>query len=168
MGRMSFSYFCLSFTLKFRANLDRRFHFFNLGFWSTDATMSDKVITIALPSLIHRIGGEQTKKARSLADEFNCKLSRVRRSRNWQISGLAPNQAAFCKHIKSQTPEPMAYLIRKLDEGLEKHKDKLEPEEARLKRIIEENPNITLNELMAQTNCSISEARKARFDSDVF
>ncbi|MDG3087897.1 ribosome recycling factor family protein [Vibrio hannami] len=130
--------------------------------------MSDKAITIALPSLIHRIGGEQAKRARSLAENYHCKLSRVRRSRNWQITGLAIKQSEFCEHIKSTEPETMAFLVRKLEEGLERHKDKLEPKEERLRRIITENPNITLNELMAMTNCSISETRKARFDNETY
>ncbi|BCN26580.1 ribosome recycling factor family protein [Vibrio alfacsensis] len=130
--------------------------------------MGDTFITIPLPSLIHRIGGEQAKRAKTIAAEKKCGLKRIRRSRNWQIAGEALDLKAFLDHIKAQESEPMRFMITKLESGLAKHSDKLEPLEAKLIRLVMENPNITLAELMSETNCTISQARTARFEAEMF
>ncbi|WP_375753712.1 ribosome recycling factor family protein [Vibrio sp. HN007] len=129
--------------------------------------MPDTVITIALPSLIHRIGGDEAKKARSIATRFGCKLSRVRRSRNWQITGLATHQNEFYQHLLKSELENPAFLIKKMQEGLMHHQDKLEPKEAKIKRLLLENPTITLSELMQLTDCTLGEARKVRFECEL-
>ncbi|EKG2506605.1 ribosome recycling factor, partial [Vibrio vulnificus] len=49
--------------------------------------VNEQLVVIALPSLIHRIGGEMTKHLKSVAADHGCELKRVRRSRHWQISG---------------------------------------------------------------------------------
>ncbi|MEF1339629.1 ribosome recycling factor family protein, partial [Vibrio rotiferianus] len=57
--------------------------------------MKDTTITIPLPSLIHRIGGDNAKRAKAIAVEKKCELKRIRRSRNWQITGEALDLKAF-------------------------------------------------------------------------
>lgn len=129
-------------------------------------------ITISLPSLIHRIGREAVKQAQAVAQQFNCELKRVRRSRNWGLAGEAMQIQAFNQHLKTQqlsagTTE-FVHLIRKVDTALLSHGDKLEPLAAKLVRLIEQDPNITLAELMHLTDCTQAEARTARFEAETW
>ena len=128
--------------------------------------MQDTTITISLPSLIHRIGGDHAKRAKAIAAENKCELKRIRRSRNWQIAGEALNLKAFLDCIKAEEAESMRFMVNKMEAGLAKHSDKLEPLEAKLIRLVMENPNITLAELMSETNCTIAQARTARFEAE--
>ncbi|MFZ3503463.1 ribosome recycling factor family protein [Vibrio harveyi] len=129
--------------------------------------MTDKTISIPLPSLIHRIGGDHAKRAKAIAAEKNCEMKRIRRSRNWQIAGDALDLKMFLDHIKAEESEPMRFVINKMEVGLAKHSDKLEPLEAKLIRLVLENPNITLAGLMSETNCTIAQARTARFEAEM-
>lgn len=125
-------------------------------------------ITILLPSLIHRIGGDSVKHAKTVALQCDCELKRVRRSRNWQLLGLAVQVQLFSMQLKAVNREAFRYLIQKIDTGLLGHADKLESLEDKLKRLIIQNPNITLNELIQLTDCTIAEARVARFNSELY
>ena len=125
-------------------------------------------ISIPLPSLIHRIGREAAKRAQAMALKHGCELKRVRRSRNWSITGPAIAIQSCCAELKVEGEvAEFAFLIKKIDTALLQHADKLEPLSAKLIRLINENPAITLGELMQQTQCSISEARLARFDAEL-
>ncbi|MCG9747553.1 ribosome recycling factor family protein [Shewanella sp. Isolate8] len=126
----------------------------------------NEAIVIALPSLIHRIGREKVTQAQTLAEDFGCSLKRVRRSRNWQLVGGAVDVQSFTQALKQCQPAMAPYLITKLEAGLLPHADKLEPLEVKLVRMIRETPGITLGELMEQTQCTIIEARQARFEAD--
>lgn len=128
----------------------------------------NELITILLPSLIHRIGREAVKQAQLLATQQGCELKRVRRSRNWSVSGNALDVQALNKALAAAKVEAFRYLIQKLDSALLLHADKLEPLAAKLVRLINENPNVTLNELIELTQCSITEARLARFQADAW
>lgn len=121
-------------------------------------------ITIMLPSLIHRIGRENVTQAQTLAKSYGCQLKRVRRSRNWQICGGAIDIQSFTKQLVNF--EGFRYLIQKIDTALLQHSDKLESIDAKLIRLIDNNPSITLAELMELTQCTITEARLARFQTD--
>ncbi len=129
--------------------------------------MNSTKLTISLPSLIHRIGGEHAKRTKLLAAEKGCELKRIRRSRNWQISGEAMDLQRFSQHIKADESETLGFVINKMEVGLAAHQDKLEPLEAKLVRLVLQNPNMTLAELMAETNCTIAQARVARFDAEM-
>ncbi|MDF4612918.1 ribosome recycling factor family protein [Vibrio parahaemolyticus] len=117
--------------------------------------------------MIHRIGGDHAKRAKTLAAEKQCDLKRIRRSRNWQISGEALDVKAFLDHIKSEEAEVMRFAINKIEQALLAHQDKLEPLDVKLIRLVRQNPNITLAELMAETNCTLVQARTARFDAEL-
>ncbi|MBR9874468.1 MAG: ribosome recycling factor [Vibrionaceae bacterium] len=129
--------------------------------------MNSNKLTISLPSLVHRIGGDHAKLAKMIAMEKKCELKRVRRSRNWMVTGEAMDLNRFLEHIKSEESEALRFVINKMEVGLAAHQDKLEPLEAKLIRLIVENPNVTLAELMAETNCTIAQARTARFDAEM-
>ncbi|MCG9731500.1 ribosome recycling factor family protein [Shewanella sp. Isolate13] len=129
-------------------------------------------ITISLPSLIHRIGREVVKQAQLFAKQYNCELKRVRRSRNWGLTGEAVQIQALSQHLKtlqlSAGTTEFVYLIRKVDTALLSHADKLEPLAAKLARLIEQDPNITLAELIHLTDCTQAEARTARFEAETW
>ena len=92
----------------------------------------------------------------------------MRRSRNWVVTGEAINIQSFKQQLKSQTSGEWHYLIKKLETALLNHADKLEPLPVKLARLISENTNITLAELMHLTDCTLSEARTARFDAETW
>ncbi|ELM6646420.1 ribosome recycling factor family protein [Vibrio vulnificus] len=127
---------------------------------------ADTIIVIALPSLIHRIGGELTKHLKSVAADHGCELKRVRRSRHWQISGEALALQAFYDQVRRLEEDSASYLVKKMQLALASHSEKLEPLEDKLQRLVMENPAITLAELMSQTHCSLSQARSARFSAE--
>ncbi|WP_417880925.1 ribosome recycling factor family protein [Vibrio sp.] len=123
---------------------------------------------IALPSLIHRIGGENCKYAKAIAAQHQCELKRIRRSRNWQISGNSANLAHLLSALQAEQNQGLDYLINKLNTGLLALNDKPESKAEQLASLIAQQPDITLNELMAATNCTMIEARVARFNSQDF
>ncbi|MCU7986081.1 ribosome recycling factor family protein [Shewanella sp. SW24] len=127
-------------------------------------------ISISLPSLIHRIGREAVKQAQAIAAQYDCELKRVRRSRNWCIVGAALKIQSCTAHLQAEqllmADGAFRYLIQKLESALLQHADKLEPLDAKLIRFITDNPAITLGELMQLTQCTITEARLARFQAD--
>ncbi|MCE9685493.1 ribosome recycling factor family protein [Shewanella sp. AS16] len=129
-------------------------------------TPSD-AISIALPSLIHRIGREAVGLAQVLAKRYGCELRRVRRSRNWCLVGEAIDIQSFTGQIKTEDDAGLRYLVPRLDTALGQHADKLESMDAKLARLIQGNPNVTLGELMQLTQCSITQARLARFQTDL-
>ncbi|EGQ7702324.1 ribosome recycling factor family protein [Vibrio cholerae] len=128
---------------------------------------TDQAIAITLPSLIHRIGSDTVKRLKLQAQTFDCELKRIRRSRNWQSLGEAASMQKFVIQIKQTEYQEAEYLIRKLETALKQHSDKLEPLETKLQRLISQKPSITLAELMAVTQCSLVQAREARFAQDL-
>lgn len=74
---------------------------------------------------------------------------------------------AFLDHLKSEEAEVMRFAINKIEQALLAHQDKLEPLDVKLIRLVRQNPNITLAELMAETNCTLVQARAARFDAEL-
>lgn len=126
------------------------------------------MICIQLPSLVHRIGGEQVKQAKAMALELRCELKRIRRSRHWQLEGQSGSVMDLLIILRQSHAEPMAFLIKKIDESLIATQTKPESKVAILERLISNNPDITLTDLMLQTDCTMAEARHARFTSDSF
>lgn len=100
----------------------------------------------------------------------------MRRSRNWGLSGEAINIQSFARQLKAESLQALElksidegefrYLVQKIETALLDHADKLEPLTVKLIRLINQNPNITLAELIHVTDCTMSEARTARFDAD--
>jgi hypothetical protein len=133
-------------------------------------------ITIALPSLIHRIGGESAKQAKAIALQCECELKRVRRSRNWNVTGEAIKIQTYAVQLKAhqlishklnkQGNGEFHYLINKIETALLGHADKLETLEAKLIRLIRQTPSITLSKLILLTHCTEAEARVARFEAE--
>ncbi|QDF66638.1 ribosome recycling factor [Shewanella sp. SNU WT4] len=155
-------------------------------------------ICIALPALIHRIGREVVTEAQLIAAHHHCAIARVRRSRHWQLTGKAMDISAFRAWLAAALATRVAvmggnskshndssntkisglvvintaanwpYLLKKMNDGLIPHADKLETLTQKLARLLRESPTITLHELMLQTDCSESQARLARLSSDTW
>lgn len=124
-------------------------------------------IIIPLPALIHRIGREEVNKAKDIAQQYQCVLKRIRRSRNWQLSGEAIKIESYSAQLKTKNSGGFCYLIQKIAIVLLENADKLEPVEIMLVRLIIDNPNITLAKLMLSTDCTLAEARTARLQGDL-
>ncbi|GGI71730.1 ribosome recycling factor family protein [Shewanella gelidii] len=129
---------------------------------------SKQYIEIPLPSLIHRIGGEKVKQAKGIAVEYDCLLSRVRRSRHWRLSGDAIAIQSYKEQLQYLADDRFRFLIQKVEAALLAHPDKLETLEQKLARLIAENPNVTLAELIELTQCTLAEARIARDRADAW
>ena len=137
--------------------------------------MNEDVI-IALPALIHRIGGETAKQAKAIALQYECELKRVRRSRNWSVTGDAIKVQTYAAQLKAhqtisqklnkQGDGQFHYLIKKIETALLGHADKLETLEAKLIRLNMQTPSITLSELVLLTHCTEAEARVARAEAE--
>ncbi|MZI93055.1 ribosome recycling factor [Vibrio sp. CAIM 722] len=125
--------------------------------------MTETTLTIPLPSLIHRIGGMQTKALKMVATQHQCELKRVRRSRNWQLQGEALHIEQFYRQCQQQSPDTLKFVINKIAPVLAQNQTLLEPLADKLQRLLREQPNLTLSELMAQTQCTVQQARQARF-----
>ncbi|MBN7284916.1 ribosome recycling factor [Vibrio cholerae] len=131
-------------------------------------SITDQAIAITLPSLIHRLGSDTVKRLKLQAQAFDCELKRIRRSRNWQLLGEAASMQKFVIQIKQTEYQVAEYLIRRVEAGLRPPSDKIESIEVQLQRLVQQNPSITLAELMAATHYSLMQARAARFAEDSF
>jgi hypothetical protein len=70
------------------------------------------LVVISLPSLIHRIGGDNAKRAQAIAVEKKCELKRIRRSRNWQIAGEALDVKAFFRSYQGRRARADAFYYQ--------------------------------------------------------
>ena len=129
--------------------------------------MMNESIDIALPSLVHRIGGDSVKQAKAIAQEYDCQLKRVRRSRNWLLRGEAKMMQSCVLRLKVDNAEAFKYLIQKIEASLLAQADKLEPLAMKLQRLMAQNPCMTLAELMQLTNCTVAQARVARIQAEI-
>lgn len=117
--------------------------------------------TIALPSLIHRIGRPHAQVLKSMADQHHCALKRIRRSRNWQLTGTAAQLSALLESLAIYPqPEAIYFLTDKLRVLVQELQYVALP--ARLNHLITTDPTTTLAELVQQTGCTLAEARTAR------
>lgn len=127
--------------------------------------MSDSLITIALPSLIHRIGRTSTLTARELALQYECELKRVRRSRHWQLVGEFAQLELFKQALIDTDVIVYQFMLSKITTALVNVEPPLTLEQ-QLAQLILNNPTITIAELVSLTYCSEAEARVARFNNE--
>ncbi|RJX75244.1 ribosome recycling factor [Vibrio sinensis] len=128
--------------------------------------MNLEPITISLPSLIHRIGGDNTKIARAFAEQCNCRMQRVRRSRHWQVTGEFDDLKQLFAMLKLESYDDFRFVYTKMEAHIHQIELTHEPLNVKLRRLIENNPAITLAELMSMTHCSLIEARIARDEAE--
>ncbi len=121
------------------------------------------MLTVRLPSLIQKIGRERVREMRRIALGYQCELKRIRRSRHWQICGQCLDLKKLAKDSFFFDGESAFHIRNTLISATQQHQESIEPLERRLLSLIRIRPDITLSELMERTDCSIQEARKARF-----
>lgn len=127
--------------------------------------MSSENLVISLPSLIHRIGSEATKRLRIVVKQHGCNLKRVRRSRNWQLIGQFDALKGLLNHLSQQSAE-FDFVLNKLNAHINQSVVSQEYTNERLIEILLADPTITLTDLMERTGCSLIEARFARSESE--
>ena len=111
------------------------------------------MLDIQLNSLVRRI--EKANKLKAQIKSSGAKLSRKGRSRNWRLQGTWL-QFETIIHQAQLTEEPSWQWVIEL---LKSHQPK--PQMTDLVEIVKNNPNITQQQLISQTDCTLVEARKA-------
>ncbi|KOO14332.1 hypothetical protein AKJ18_15145 [Vibrio xuii] len=107
------------------------------------------MISVPLNSFVHRVADKA--QVIQVMSEQDCQIKRIRRSRNWLLSG----EEEALRQLKSQlTTEDTQWIVTAIDKTLP-------TPVVDLAVLIANSPNITINQLVAQSGCTISEARLA-------
>jgi predicted HTH transcriptional regulator len=109
--------------------------------------------TLELNGFVRR--SHNTTVLKELIQSFGGKLSRKGRSRNWRLE-ISHKQSKKLVVAIYQHNEPSWLWVAKLLAEL-----KVSNDQETLLDITKENPSITTKELIAMTDCSVAEARKA-------
>ncbi len=109
------------------------------------------LITIILPSFLRKSLKAYALKA--LIRDHSCTLNRVGRSRNWQLTGTKDQLEQIVHDIAHSNEESWQWLVKKLSSHVEytTHESLL--------ALAKRNPNITVNELITKSNCTLAQAR---------
>lgn len=108
--------------------------------------------TITLPSFLRK-----TMKAYALKSEIRglgCELSRVGRSRNWILKATISQVQDIIELIEASGEESWQWLAKLL----KKQRESLTYDE--LMYIAQQNQGITVNQLVALTDCTSAQARR--------
>ena len=114
--------------------------------------INNTITTINLPAFLRKTMKAYALKAQIRAQ--GCELNRIGRSRNWQLKATFEQMEAivsFVEHSEEPSWQWLAKLLRKQYQSLSHDC---------LLKIAKQKPGITVNELMARTDCTIAEARK--------
>jgi hypothetical protein len=111
-----------------------------------------KEVTITLPSFLRRVMKAYILKAHIRS--VGCDLHRIGRSRNWQLKVLLEKIPFIIEKIEQDNEASWAWVIKQL----KKQNELLSHEE--LVSIAKRKPDITLNELLNRTDCTIAQARR--------
>ncbi|MBQ4836587.1 MULTISPECIES: ribosome recycling factor family protein [Pseudoalteromonas] len=111
------------------------------------------MLDIQLNSFIRRIEHADTLKA--LIKSSGAQLSRKGRSRHWRIRGDWSQLEVIVKHIQQHDEPSWQWVVEKL------HCNRPKPSLEDLVSIVKHNPTMTLHQLIAQTECTLAEARRA-------
>lgn len=114
--------------------------------------VTNKSKPIILPSFLRR-----TMKAYALKAHIRdtgCELSRIGRSRNWNLIGGKQQVLSVVNLIEASEEESWQWLAK----FLRKQQESFTYEELMI--IAKQNTGITVNQLMARTDCTIAQARK--------
>ena len=85
---------------------------------------------------------------------LGCELSRVGRSRNWKIKASAEQINEVILLVEQSSEDSWQWVAKKLRQDNQKLNFQ------HLISIAKKNTGITINELMAKTDCTVAEARK--------
>lgn len=109
----------------------------------------DTKLSVPLNSFVHRVHDKLWFS--ELASNLGCRLKRVRRSRHWTLCGTEHQLIQLRNELSD---DHYLWVKQAIDKTLPKP-------DVCLAELIEINPNITLNQLMTVSGCTISEARLA-------
>ncbi|RBW46517.1 hypothetical protein DS885_07895 [Psychromonas sp. B3M02] len=107
------------------------------------------MLSIQLNSFVRRVDNKQQVLA--LVSQHQCTLKRIRRSQNWLLSG---SESQLTSLIPLLTELQLSWVNQAIVKGLPKPK-------VDFQQLITSHPEMTLNKLIAQTGCSLAEARIA-------
>jgi len=110
---------------------------------------TSKTASIRLNNFLHRI--ESKAAIMAMANEHACTLKRIRRSRNWALTG---NHSQLVNISHTLRQENILWIAEAIDKSLPKPT-------FNLTLIVKTNPAITVNQLISKTGCSLVEARSA-------
>ncbi|KHD23847.1 hypothetical protein NM09_15155 [Vibrio caribbeanicus] len=107
------------------------------------------MLSITLNSFVHRVGDKSAVLA--LACQLNCQLKRIRRSRHWQLTGEEDALRTLMTLLDS---EANLWIIK----AIEKHlpAPSITPEQ-----LLENNPTMSVSQLVSESGCSLAQAREA-------
>ncbi|MDN2662191.1 hypothetical protein OW492_02220 [Psychromonas sp. 14N.309.X.WAT.B.A12] len=108
-----------------------------------------KILSIQLNSFVRRVDDKQQVLA--LVTQQQCTLKRIRRSKNWLLSGSETQLTSLMLFL---TDLQLLWINQAIVKGLPKPK-------VNLQQLISSHLDMTLNKLIAQTGCSLSEVRIA-------
>lgn len=111
-----------------------------------------KLFTLVLPSFLRRVLKAYALK--SHIRDLGCDLSRIGRSRNWQLVASPKQINDIILLIESANEDSWLWLAKHLSV---EHK---QLSYSSLLDIAKDHPNISVNELMAKTDCTIEQARR--------
>lgn len=114
--------------------------------------ITPKQTKIILPSFLRRVLKAYALK--SSIREIGCELSRIGRSRNWQLTATEEQILAIVTYIEGANEDSWLWLAKKLKQDGEHFSHSV------LLSLAKKNPGITVNELMAKTDCTVAQARK--------
>lgn len=110
---------------------------------------ASKRYSLTLNNFLHRIDCKATMLA--LFSEHGCKVKRIRRSRNWLLTG---EQDQLLKISTKLQQQKSMWIAKAIDNALPKAT-------ISLAEVLRLHPTITVNQLMVETNCTLIEARHA-------
>lgn len=107
------------------------------------------MLSIPLNSFIHRV--DDKLHVQNLVADHGCQLKRIRRSRHWILTGEA---------------DQLRRLLKQLDQGhhqwiIKAISHALPTPTVSLQQLLTEQPNLTVNQLVILTECTMEEARRA-------
>ena len=110
---------------------------------------ASKILSIQLNNFLHRIDCKTT--IIELAAQQGCSLKRIRRSKNWSLTGNQTQLVAVSEQLRQSKTVWIAEAINKA----------LPKPTFDLTAIVQANPDMTINRLIAETGCTLIEARAA-------
>ncbi len=117
----------------------------------TNTTLA-KPTRFILPSFLRRVMKAYALK--TVMREAGGDLARVGRSRHWQLTATPEQIHEIIAFIETANEESWLWLIKTLKENSQQFSHSL------LINIAKKNSGITVNELMAKTDCTLAQARK--------
>ncbi|MCG9749227.1 ribosome recycling factor family protein [Vibrio brasiliensis] len=107
------------------------------------------MLSIRLNSFVHRV--EDKAIVINLANQTGCHLKRIRRSRHWQLSGEESQLRQLIGQLENVGHQ---WIVKAIEKALPQP-------EIDLLQILTINPSMTVSQLVVETGCSMSEARRA-------